>query len=56
MIHREQKRMKEAGQAYEEALKIYRDLAATGPGCYLPELAAALNDLATFHREQNNHW
>ena len=54
MIHRDQKHTKEAGPAYEEALKIYRDLAAQDPNAYLPELAAALNNLATFHQEQNN--
>ena len=45
MIHRDQKRVKEAGPAYEEALKIYRDMAARDPGAYLLELAAAVEEL-----------
>ena len=44
---------KEAEKEYQEALKIYRDLAATTLDAYLPGVAQTLNNLATLHRNTN---
>ncbi len=49
----EQKRMDEARRHFEEALKIYRQLAQQNPNAYLPDMAAVLNDLAHLDRLQN---
>ena len=35
--------------SYEEALKIYRQLAETNPQAYLPDVATTLNNLAILH-------
>jgi tetratricopeptide (TPR) repeat protein len=45
--------MDEARQHWEEALKIYRQLAQQNPGMYLPYLAITLNDLGNLDRFQN---
>jgi tetratricopeptide (TPR) repeat protein len=45
--------MKEAGEEYEEALKIYHELAQKEPETYLPYLAATLNNLGILDRAQN---
>jgi tetratricopeptide (TPR) repeat protein len=44
--------MDEARQQYEEALKIYRQLAQQNPGEYLPYVAGALNNLGVIDRNQ----
>jgi hypothetical protein len=43
----------EARKAYEEALKIRRELAAKNPETYLPYVAGTLNNLGILHRDQN---
>ena len=53
ILHADQNRMGEARQAYEEALKTYRELAETNPGTYLPDVAATLNNLGNLHAVQN---
>ena len=40
------KRMHEAVQLYQEALRIYRQLAASNPDGYMPDVASTLNNLA----------
>ncbi|MDO8264027.1 MAG: tetratricopeptide repeat protein, partial [Gallionella sp.] len=45
ILRRVEKRMNEARQAYEEALKIRRELADKNPNVYLPDVAATLNNL-----------
>jgi len=46
-------RPEEALQAYEEALKIYRELAQKDSESYLPGLASVLNNLALLDTDQN---
>ena len=46
-------RIKEARKEYEEALKIYRELAQKEPNIYLPYVAATLNNLGILARAQN---
>jgi tetratricopeptide (TPR) repeat protein len=53
VLHRDQNRMDEARKAYEEALKIRRDLAQKNPETYLPYVATTLNNLGNLHRAQN---
>jgi tetratricopeptide (TPR) repeat protein len=53
VLHRAQNRMDEARQAYEEALKIRRELARKNPDTYLPDVAETLNNLGILHRDQN---
>ncbi|MGH8590414.1 MAG: tetratricopeptide repeat protein [Gammaproteobacteria bacterium] len=53
ILHRDQNRMDEARQAYEEALKIRRKLAETNPETYLPDVAGTLNNLGILHSDQN---
>jgi len=48
-LHREENRLKEAGEALEEALKIYRELAARNPREYLPQAAAIMNNLGRYY-------
>jgi tetratricopeptide (TPR) repeat protein len=45
--------MDESRQHWEEASKIYRQLAQQNPGMYLPFLAITLNDLGNLDRFQN---
>jgi tetratricopeptide (TPR) repeat protein len=52
-LHSEQNRMDEARLAYDEALKIYRQVAKDTPDTYLPKLAMTLNNLGTLHSAQN---
>ena len=49
----DQKRMDEARQQYEEALKIRRELAQQSPAAYLPDMATTLNNLGNVNRLQN---
>ena len=44
---------KEAEKEYQEALKIYRDLAAKSPDAYQPYVAGTLNNLALLHADTN---
>jgi tetratricopeptide (TPR) repeat protein len=53
ILHRNQNRMDDARQAYEEALKTYRELAKTNPETYLPDVAGTLNNLGILHGDQN---
>jgi tetratricopeptide (TPR) repeat protein len=39
---------------YEEALLIYRERAVENPKTYLPDVAMTLNNLANFHKDQND--
>ena len=45
ILDRLQNRMDDARQHYEEALKIYRQLAQQNPAKYLPDVAMTLNNL-----------
>jgi tetratricopeptide (TPR) repeat protein len=49
----EQKRMDEARQHYEEALRINRQLAKRDPVIYVPRVAGTLNNLGFIARYQN---
>ena len=53
LLHRHRNRMEEARKAYEEALKIRRQLAQTNPETHLPEVANTLSDLGALHSDQN---
>jgi tetratricopeptide (TPR) repeat protein len=46
-------RMKEAGQCYDEALAIDRELAQENLGTYLPAVAGSLNNIEVLNRDQN---
>jgi tetratricopeptide (TPR) repeat protein len=43
--------MKEAEEAFQEALSTYRKLAQDNPQAYLPNVATTLNNLAILYRE-----
>ena len=45
--------MNKARMEYEEALKIYRELAQKEPETYLPYVAATLNNLGILDRAEN---
>ena len=51
ILYRDTQRMKEAEQAYGEALAIRRKLAETNPDAYLPDVAMTLNNLAILYRD-----
>src|SRR6266480_1452573 len=53
MLDGDQNRPEGARKGYEEALKIYRDLAQNKPDTYLPDLAMTVNNLANLDRAQN---
>jgi len=53
ILHNDQNRMDDARMAYDEALKIYRDLAQKNPDISLPDVAMTLNNLGLLHRDQN---
>jgi tetratricopeptide (TPR) repeat protein len=53
VLHHDQHQMDDARQAYEEALKIRRELARENPETYLPDVAMTLNNLGNVHRDQN---
>ena len=53
IVHRHQNRMDDARQAYEEALRISRELARKNPETYLPDVAMTLNNLGNLHSDQN---
>ncbi|MCQ2337729.1 MAG: tetratricopeptide repeat protein [Paludibacteraceae bacterium] len=44
-----------AEQPYTEALEIRRELAATNPSAYLPDVAATLNNLGNLHSDNNRY-
>ena len=44
--------MEAARKGFEDALKIYRELAQKNPDTYLPDMAQTLNDLALLDRDQ----
>jgi tetratricopeptide (TPR) repeat protein len=48
-----QNRPEAARKGYEEALKIYRELAKNNPDTYLDEVAMTLNNLAVLDSDQN---
>jgi hypothetical protein len=41
------------GKAYDEALKIYRELAQKNPDRYLPYVATTLNNLGILDSDEN---
>jgi tetratricopeptide (TPR) repeat protein len=45
-------RLKESRKAYEEAVALYRELAATKPDEFLPYLASTLNNLGPLYRSE----
>lgn len=47
--------MPSASKGYEEALKIYRDLAEENPKAYLPDVATTLNNLANLHSDNTEY-
>lgn len=52
-LHYAEKRMAEARQAYEEALKIRRELAVNNTEEYLPDVAKTLSSLGNLYRDEN---
>ncbi len=54
-LHRAEKRMAEARKAYEEALRMYRKLAAHNPATYMPDVAGMLNNLGVLHSDENRN-
>ncbi len=52
-VDRQQNRLAEACQHYEEALKIQRQLAAQNPTLYLPDMALTLGNLGPIEVTQN---
>jgi Tfp pilus assembly protein PilF len=52
-LDRDRNRMDDARQAFEEALKIRRELARKSSGAYLADVAATLNNLGILDRDQN---
>ena len=53
MLDGAQNRPEAARKGFEEALKIYRDLAKNNPDTYLPDVARTLNNLAVLDGDQN---
>jgi tetratricopeptide (TPR) repeat protein len=53
LLDRDQNRVDEARQDYEESLKIRRELAQKNPETYLPYVARTLNNLGDLKRNQN---
>ena len=49
----DQNRPEAARKGFEEALKIYHQLAQENPDTYLPNVALTLNNLANLDRDQN---
>ncbi|MGA2206286.1 MAG: tetratricopeptide repeat protein, partial [Terracidiphilus sp.] len=49
ILYRNTQRMKEAEQAYAEALATYRKLAEANPDAYLPDVGMTLNNLANLY-------
>ena len=52
-LHSDENRMDQALEAYNEALKISRQLAEQNPAVYKPDLAMTLNNIAILHRYEN---
>src|SRR5205823_4934600 len=53
MLDGDQNRPGAARKGFEEALKIYRNLAKNNPDGYLPDVAVTVNNLAILNRAQN---
>jgi len=51
VAYRVNQRLKEAGRTGQEALDLYRTLAARNPGVYLPGVATTLNNLAVLYND-----
>ena len=51
VLHSDKNEFSEALEKYEEALKIYRDLAKKNGQTYLPYVAGTLNNLAIFIKQ-----
>jgi len=54
-LYKAQNQHPEALQAYQEALKLYRDLAKANPSAYKPYVATTLNNLANLYKAQNQN-
>ena len=52
-LHSNKNEFPEALGKYEEALKIYRELAKENRQTYLPDVATSLNNLANLHSYKN---
>jgi len=52
-LDKDQNRPETARKGYEEALKIYRELAQKNRDIYLPKVAMTLNNLAMLDKDQN---
>ena len=53
VLDQAQNRQQAAHKEYEEALKIFRELADKNPDTYLPYVAKALSNLAVLDQAQN---
>jgi tetratricopeptide (TPR) repeat protein len=53
LLDRDENRMDEARKAFDEALKIRRELAQKNPDTYLPAVARTLTNLGLLDRDQN---
>ena len=51
VLHSDRNRPEEARMAYDQALFIRRNLAATNPDAYLPDLAITLSNLGVLHHQ-----
>src|SRR5205814_7853106 len=54
LVDRDQNRMSEARQAFEQALRYYRELVRKNPDAYLPNLAMTLNNLGLVDRDRKS--
>jgi len=54
-LYSDQNQNKQALQAYQEALSLYKDLAKANPLVYNPDVAMTLNNLANLYRAQNQN-
>jgi protein O-mannosyl-transferase len=52
-LNTEEKQLDEARRQYEEAVRLYRQLAQQNPDAYLPNLASTLGNLGNLARRQN---
>jgi tetratricopeptide (TPR) repeat protein len=50
-LYRANQQMPQAEAAYDEALKVYRQLSAKNPDAFLPDVAMTLNNLGVFYSD-----